>query len=122
MKTEYFCLMVTFLVLIVVFKIAFFKEDIFTIIKIVVGFLFLFTIPGMIIISLLRKNKHEISFVEKLLFGTLLGIALILVVVYNLNNFGISLKYSNYVAVVYVLLIAAIGIYARKISLPKAEN
>lgn len=103
--------LLSFVGILLIFKIVFYKEDVATIFRFVGSFLILFTLPGAMIVSLLGKG---ISNLEKILFGSFLGAALILLISYYTNQMGVSMKYSNYVFAVYLISISLVWYYKSK--------
>lgn len=91
-----------FVVVIVVLKIAYYKEGFFEIIKIAAALFWLFVLPGY---GLLLYWKDKLGFLERIAIGTVVAMAISGIAGYYLGLIG--LKLQNQTALLPALLIAA---------------
>lgn len=91
-KEESMWLLYLFICLVVVFKIVFYKENISTLIHSVFGLFWLFILPGFALMFIWKDN---FDFIERLIGGSVLSVAIIGLTSYNLTllNVNIRLQY-----------------------------
>lgn len=89
-KTEVTYMLISFLMTCIVVYAAFYKQDILTIIKTILSLWWLFLLPGYAILLASSKCKR---FSERLIFGTVLGIATYSILSYPLAILGIHVKF-----------------------------
>ena len=91
--------------LIVVYQLLYFKENIFTVILNVLVAAWITVIPGYCALWYWRR---DIDLLERMIFGAIIGIALIGVLSYFSGLFGLHVKYHGYV---FPPLIIAVGLW-----------
>ena len=88
----------------IIFKIAFFKEDIIILLRNVLSLFWLFVLPGYFI---MLYWKEKIGFVERFFIGTLLSAAIIGISGYYIGIAGLNIKFH---AMILPLIIIFIGV------------
>ena len=78
------------IILLIVFQIVFYKENIFVTFRTVISLFFAFVIPGYLTMF---NIKQSLGFLEKFVIGTILSFALIGSVSYLLGISGLNIKY-----------------------------
>ncbi len=96
----------------IIFKIAFFKEDTIILLRNVLSLFWLFVLPGYFI---MRYWKEKIGFVERFFIGTLLSAAIIGISSYYIGIAGLNIKFH---AMILPLIIIFAGVM---INLKKAH-
>ena len=81
---------IIFFAFIIVFKIAFYKESMLVVIRIVSSLLWLFALPGYIIMLYWRE---KIDFLERLVIGIILAAGISGVLSYYSGLVGLNIKY-----------------------------
>ena len=95
---------ILFLLAVIIFKIAFFKEDIVIIFRNVLSLFWLFAIPGYIIMLYWREN---LDFIERFVIGISLSAAIIGIFSYYFGIIGLNIRYHS---VVLPLILIIIGL------------
>jgi uncharacterized membrane protein len=90
-KKESLILLYLFIALVVIFKIVFYNEGIWTILRTVFGIFWLYLLPGFSIMYLWRE---KLDFLERLIFGTVLGMAIAGLSSYYITLFTGSIRYQ----------------------------
>ena len=103
-RTELKYLGYLFLALLAIFKIVFYKENIFILIRTVLALFWLFILPGF---ALMYIWKERFDFLERLIAGSVLGIALVGLSSYYLTLFKLNIRWQ-YILVPLILLIVSI--------------
>ncbi len=85
---------ILFLITLVIFKILFFKENLVVIFRTVFALFWLFILPGF---ALMYYWHKKLTFLERLIIGSCLSIAIIGVIGYNLGLLGLHIKYHGIV-------------------------
>lgn len=101
---------ILFLLALVIFKIAFFNESLFVILRIVLALFWIFVLPGYFI--MLYWNE-KINFLERFVVGISLSAAIIGIFSYYIGLLGLNIKY-HMVLLPVVLTLMGIIINFRK--------
>ena len=95
---------ILFLLVLIIFKIAFFKEDIFVLFRNVLSLFWLFALPGYFIMLYWEK---ELGFTERFVIGIAISAAIIGIFSYYLGLIGLNIKYH---AIILPLILILIGV------------
>ena len=95
---------ILFLIILMIFKIAFFKEDIFVLFRNVLSLFWLFALPGYFIMLYWEK---ELGFTERFVIGIAIYTAIIGIFSYYLGLIGLNIKYH---AIILPLILILIGV------------
>jgi len=95
---------ILFLLALVIFKIAFYKENLVVLLRNVLSLFWLFVIPGYFIMLYWKEN---LEFVERIIIGIGLAAAIIGISSYYISLAGLNTKFH---AIVLPLLIIFIGV------------
>ena len=104
---------IMFLISLIIFKIAFFKENLYILFRSVLSLFWLFVLPGYF---LLLYWKEKLSFTERFIIGIALSAAVIGIFSYYLGLIGLNIKYHT---IVLPLILISLGILA---NFRKAKN
>ena|SRR3989338_6383413 len=115
-KKEGLRLCALFIAIIIIFKIAFYKEDFLTVIRAVLSFFWLYLLPGF---AIMYYWSDSLDFIERAIMGAALGMITLGVIGYNLGLFGITMKYHIWAVPFVSILIGALIIKTKK---EKAEQ
>ena len=96
---------ILFLLALIIFKIAFFKENIVVLIRTVVSLFLLFALPGYFIMF---YWKEKIDFLERFVVGISLSTAIIGIFSYYTGLLGLDIKYHMFLLPVVLILIGII--------------
>ena len=102
---------ILFLLALIIFKIAFFKENLVVLLRNVLSLFWLFVLPGYFI---MLYWKEKLGFTERFVIGIALSAAIIGIFSYYLGLIGLNIKYHAIVLPL-VLILAGIVINLRKI-------
>ncbi len=116
-KTELKYLGYLFLALLVIFKIVFYKENTLILIRTIVALFWLFILPGF---TLMYIWKEKFDFLERLISGFVLGIALVGLTSYYLTLSKLNIGWQ-YILVPLIFLAISIG-YLLKSHKPSDEK
>ncbi len=105
LKGELLFLGIALFGLLIALKIAFYKESIIVIVKMVASLFWLFVIPGY---ALMLYWKEKLDFLERLVIGCALLFAVMGILSYYVGIFGLHIKYHVWV---FPPLIIGLGIY-----------
>ena len=94
---------ILFLISSLIFKIIYFKEDLFVTLRIVLSLFWLFLLPGY---SIMLYWKEKLDFTERLVAGVALSAAIIGILSYYIGLLGLSMKHH---AVLLPLALISIG-------------
>ena len=94
-----------FLVLLIAFKIAFFRENLVVILRTVFAMFWMFILPGYFI---MLYWQDKLGFMERLIIGIALSAATIGAFSYYLGLIGLHIKYHAFVLPVLLILIGII--------------
>lgn len=103
LKDEILQISILYLAIIGIFKLLFFNEDIIVVLKVVSGFYFVFLIPGF---AMMYYWNEKLDFLERLIIGTVLGMAVFGIISYYTGLMGFNLKYQSYVLPVLFTVLA----------------
>lgn len=92
LKKEAVNILILFLLLLIIFKIIYSKENIITVIRTVLSIFWLFILPGF---YLMYHWREKLGFGERLVIGTGLSAAIIGIVSYYLGLIGLNIKYHT---------------------------
>ena len=95
---------ILFLIVLIIFKIAFFKEDTVVLLRNVLSLFWLFVLPGYFIMF---YWKEQLGFVERFVIGVAITAAIIGISSYYLGLIGLNIKYHS---VVLPLILIFIGV------------
>lgn len=109
-KNEFIIIAVLFIVVIVIFKILFYKENIPIILRTVASVFWMFVLPGF---SLMYYWEEKLDFIERFIIGIILSAAIFSVIGYNLAFFGFNIKY-HIITIPVLCLIAGFFIVRKK--------
>ena len=101
---------ILFLLALIIFKIAFFKENLIVLLRNVLSLFWLFVLPGYFI---MLYWKEKLSFAERFVIGIALSAAIIGIFSYYLGLMGLNIKYHTIVLPL-VLILVGIVINLRK--------
>ena len=97
-------LLIAFLISIVIFKAVFYKESFLNVLKMVASLFWLFLLPGY---SIMFCWEEKLDFLERLIVGIALGIALVGTLSYYIGLIGLNIKFH---AIILPLLLILIGV------------
>ncbi len=90
-KKEAIYMGIAFLLLSAILKIIFLQENIIIVLRTAFSMFWLFVLPGFVIMY----NWHDkLDFIERLIIGTVLGMAIVGVIGYNLSVLGLNMRYQ----------------------------
>ena len=101
---------ILFLLVLIIFKIAFFKEDIVVLFRNVLSLFWLFALPGYFITLYWEK---ELGFAERFVIGIAISAAIIGLFSYYLGLIGLNIRYHS-VALPLILILVGVVISLRK--------
>ena len=99
-----------FLVMNIIFKIIFNKESMGEIIKLTSSLFWLFVLPGFF---LMYFWQEELDFLERIIIGSVLGVALFGVIGYNLNLSGLRLSLHGWILPVVAIIACLLAVHYR---------
>ncbi|MFH1511399.1 MAG: hypothetical protein ABIF10_06930 [Candidatus Woesearchaeota archaeon] len=97
-------IMIIFLVLLVSFRIVFYRQDFVTLAKAAVSIVYLFILPGLVV---MWNFRHRCDFVERLILGFAVSAGFLGISSYYLGMLGLHSKYHGWFL---PLLLIGIGI------------
>ena len=106
MKKELMYIGLLFIIALVVFKIAFFKEEVTVLLRTVLSLFWLFVLPGYFILLYWRE---KLDFMERFIVGIMISAAITSIASYYIGLIGLNLKYH---AILLPLVLIIIGIAA----------
>ena len=109
-KKELIYLLIVFIVAIIIFKVVFYNEGLFNVLKTVASLFWLFLLPGY---SLMFYWEEKLDFLERFIIGIVLGIALVGIFSYHLGLIGLNIKLHTIVLPL-IIIISGIIINFRK--------
>ena len=95
---------ILFLLVLIIFKIAFYKENLIVLFRNVLSLFWLFALPGYFI---MLYWKEKLGFLERFIIGIALSAAIIGIFSYYISLIGLNIKYH---AIVLPLVLILIGI------------
>ena len=100
LKSEFIQVFAVFATLFVILKIVFINENLFTLLRFAASLFWLFVIPGFCIMLIWRE---KLDFIERLIMGTVLGLAVFGLVGYNLSAAGFGMNYQVFLLPVLII-------------------
>ena len=104
-KKELIYIGILFAAGIIIFKIAFFKEDILFILKTVFAFFWIFVLPGFFIMYYWHEKT---DILERVIIGIVLSAALMGVSSYYIGILGVHIKYHGFILPLFYLIVGVI--------------
>jgi len=101
---------IIFLLALIAFKIAFFKENLIVLVRNVLSLFWLFILPGYF---LMLYWKEKIGFLERFIIGIVLAAAIIGVFSYYLGLLGLNIKYHTIVLPLILILLGVVINYKK---------
>lgn len=101
---------ILFLLVIIIFKIAFFNEDLFVLTRTVFSIFWLFILPGYFIML----NWPELDFIERFIIGIAISAGITGVISYYLGLFGLNIKYHVILLPLAIIIIGFIILMKKK--------
>ena len=113
MKRESKYLLILMGIIIVIFKIIFYREGLLILAWAVISFFLTFTIPGFILCYLWHE---DLDFTERFIVGNMIGLMTIGIISYNISIYtGIHIKHISIIAPIITASIFGMIIYVKKI-------
>lgn len=110
LKSELAYIGIIFLIILIVFKIAFFKENLIILLRSVVALFWIFALPGYFI---MLYWKEKLGFTERFIIGIALAASLIGIASYYLGLIGLNIKHHT-ILLPLILISAGLAINFRK--------
>lgn len=110
LKKESIYILSLFVLVIIIFKVVFHKEQLSTVIKVISGFFWLFVLPGF---SLIYYWQDKLDFIERLIIGIAGGLALVGIISYHLGLLGLHTKYHALIIPPILLTLGIIVIWKK---------
>ena len=104
-KREFTYIGIIFLMALIFFKIAFFKESIIVLLRIILSLFWLFALPGYFIMF---YWKEKLEFLERFIIGIGLSAAIIGIFSYYLGLIGLNIKYHTILLPIIMIFIGII--------------
>jgi len=111
LKKDFLYLLISYFVVIIIFKIGFYKESLFSLARVLFSFYWLFIIPG---IFMTYTFSNKLRFIERFFIGFGIGAAMVGLLSYYLGLLGLHIKYHG-ILLPFLFLTIAIFIIWRKI-------
>lgn len=103
-KKEFVYIGFLFLIVLIIFRIVYFKDDLLASFRIVVSLFWLFVLPGYCIMLYWREN---LDFTERIVIGIALSAAVVGIISYYLGLMGLNIKYHGIILPLALILIGA---------------
>lgn len=110
LKRESLYLIYLFVALCLIFKIVFYQEKVLVLFRAVLGFFWLFILPGF---AVMYYWTDKFDFLERLIFGAVLGVAIIGISSYYLTLFKINLHWQYLIIPVIMLAVSGIMVWRK---------
>ena len=117
-KKELSYLLIAIVALIIIIKIAFYKEDFIIILKTVLSFTWLFVLPGHFT---MLHWKEKIGFLERLIIGTGISAAIIGIALYHIGLSGIDIIPIGFIMPLIIIVFNLLILFGKKY-LPHKER
>lgn len=111
LKREAIIVIALFMAFVIIFKIVFMREELFSIVKVVFGLFWLYLLPGFITMYI-WFDKFDI--IERLIAGVVLGIALVNLISYYLTLINFDIKLQSIVIPIIIEIIVLLFLFFRK--------
>ena len=102
---------ILFLIVLLIFKIAFFKENFLVLFRNVLALFWLFALPGYVIMLYWRE---KLEFLERAIVGIALSAAIIGISSYYLGLLGLNIKYHAVLLPFVIMLLGLIVLLKKK--------
>lgn len=96
---------ILFLLVLIIFKIAFYKENFIVLFRNALSLFWLFVLPGYFIMLYWREN---LEFLERFIIGVAMSAAIIGIFSYYIGMIGLDIKYHSVALPLILILIGAI--------------
>jgi len=110
-KKEFVYIGILFLIALIIFKIAFYKESFFVLLRNVLALFWLFVLPGYFI---MLYWKEKLEFIERFIIGIGLSAAIIGISSYYIGLIGLNIKFHTIVLPLILILVGIIMSLRRK--------
>lgn len=110
---------ISFAVFAATLKIVFIGESLLTVIRAAAGFYWLYVLPGF---ALVYCWRGRLAFIERLIIGSVLGLAAVGVIGYNLSALGLHMKYHAILLPLLITGVACIFILKNPDRMPEPEG
>lgn len=111
LKKELLYIGLIFILFIIIFKVAFYKESFIVVLKVVFTLIWAFALPGYFIMFYWRE---KLDFVERFIIGIALSLAVIGILSYYLGIFGLNIKYHIILLPPLFIVLGLIFIFYKK--------
>ena len=108
-KSEAKKLVLLFLLIVAIFQIVFYKENLFVILKLVFSLFYIIILPGHLIMMFWAD---KISFKERIIIGTVTGLVIIGLASYYLGIIGLNVKH-HIIMLPLIIMILSIFLHIR---------
>lgn len=102
---------IVYLVVLLAFRIVFYRQDFLAVVSVVSGLFYLFVIPG---IFIMWNYRQKFDFLERLVFGFALCAGCLGIVSYHMGLLGLHVKYHMLIIPPAIILAAVIFGYWKK--------
>ena len=109
-KKEIFYIGLIFIIALVIFEIAFYKENLVVLLRIVLSIVWIFILPGY---SIMLYWHDKLEFFERLLIGIALAAGIIGIASYYFGLIGLNIRYHT-ILLPLILVLVGIGIVSLK--------
>jgi uncharacterized membrane protein len=110
-KDDVYGLIISFVILVVIFKMVVFKESLLGIFITVVSLYWLYVLPGFFVLS---YWKERFSILERLIMGFVVGIVVVSLPSYYLGVFGLHMSTHVFIPLVIIMIMSAIFYFKSK--------
>ena len=101
------------LLALILFKIAFFKEDLLVLLRTVLSLFWLFALPGYF---MMLYWKEKLEFIERFIIGTALAAGIVGIFSYYLGLVGLNVKYHTVLLPLIIILLGFAAAWKRNLS------
>lgn len=108
MKNEGLWLLVLLVLSIIAFKIVFYKESFLVVVRVALSILWLFVLPGFII---MYYWHDKLEFAERVIVAVALSIALVAIPSYYLGLLGLNIKYTGIIIPLVIIIIGIVILF-----------
>ncbi|MAG15626.1 hypothetical protein CMO88_01040 [Candidatus Woesearchaeota archaeon] len=113
LKSEIIKLSLMLVVLAVVMKIVFYKQDLISTTRTALALFWMFALPGY---AMLYYWKEKLDFAERIVIGTAAAAAVVSIASYYLGLIGLQVKYHGIVLPAAMLIISAVIMKKKKVA------
>ena len=111
LKKDFSYLLISYLIVIIIFKIGFYKESLFSLARILFSLYWIFAIPG---IFITHTFSSRMKFIERFFIGFGIGAAIIGLFSYYIGLVGFHVKYHGVLLPLIVIIVTIIIILKKK--------